>query len=380
MAFPVKIYRSTDTGAPTLSGTAGALLGVIDACLITGYNPVTVDSLTWQSGVATARCNNPHGYVVGDVLRIEGAGTAAFNGEHRVTGITSATYTYDVPGTGYPSTITGTVTARKAAAGWKKTWTGTNVSAYQSQDVSSAQHLLRVNDSGTRFAWVRGYETMTDIDTGTGLFPTLVQMAATNYLWTKSDAANATAKEWMLVADSRLFYLVMRPWALQGCTIVWFGDPQTFNASDQYATMMQGQSSANPTFAGDAGRLYVNGDMTGRYMARGYHGVGSAVQFGLYGKGMQTYSGYANGWPFPNPAGAGMVVNPLIIGEASLTAARGILPGIYQILHNQPLSHGDQLPIRAQDGSIRNGVLVDFATDNASVRGRTVIDLDGPWR
>lgn len=33
----VRVYYSTDAGAPVLSGTAGALIGVLDACLVNGY-------------------------------------------------------------------------------------------------------------------------------------------------------------------------------------------------------------------------------------------------------------------------------------------------------------------------------------------------------
>ena len=33
----ITIYRSTDVGAPTLSGTAGNLINVLDACLVNGY-------------------------------------------------------------------------------------------------------------------------------------------------------------------------------------------------------------------------------------------------------------------------------------------------------------------------------------------------------
>lgn len=380
MAHPVKLYRSTDTGAPTKSGTAGSDIDVISACLVSGYNPVSIDSLTWKTGVATATCNSGHGYVIGDVLKIEGAITAAFNGEQRIKSITANSFTFDVPGTSFASPVAGTISARKAPAGWRKAFVGTNIAAFQSQDSDSAQHFLRVNDTGTRFSWVRGYETMTDMETGTGLFPTLTQIAANNYLWIKSDAANATAKEWMLIADSRFFIMITRPWAAQGCSIVWFGDPILFDVGDKSATIIQAHSSANPGFAGDAGRLYVNGEMTGRYMARGFHGVGGAVQYGLYGNGIQTYSGYASGWAFPNPSGSGALVQPLIIGEPNLSNARGLLPGLYQVLHNQPLSHGDTLPIKAWDGSSRNGVLVDFATDNANVRGRAIIDIDGPWR
>lgn len=33
----VRVYRSTDVGAPTINGTAGSLINVLDGCLVTGY-------------------------------------------------------------------------------------------------------------------------------------------------------------------------------------------------------------------------------------------------------------------------------------------------------------------------------------------------------
>jgi hypothetical protein len=48
-----KWYRSTMTGAAALSGQAGKLIDVLDACLINGFNQVTLTSLVVASNVAT---------------------------------------------------------------------------------------------------------------------------------------------------------------------------------------------------------------------------------------------------------------------------------------------------------------------------------------
>ena len=42
----VRVYRSTDASAPVLSGTAGALIGVLDGCLVTGYGAQTAAGWT----------------------------------------------------------------------------------------------------------------------------------------------------------------------------------------------------------------------------------------------------------------------------------------------------------------------------------------------
>jgi len=50
----VVYFDSTMTGAPALSGTAGTLIGLLDACLQDGFGGVTLDSLVVASNVATA--------------------------------------------------------------------------------------------------------------------------------------------------------------------------------------------------------------------------------------------------------------------------------------------------------------------------------------
>ncbi len=77
MSTAVKYYDSTMSGAPSLSGTAGALVGVLDACLVDGFGSVTVDSLTVASNVATATISGGHQFAMigntGPVITIAGA-------------------------------------------------------------------------------------------------------------------------------------------------------------------------------------------------------------------------------------------------------------------------------------------------------------------
>lgn len=375
MAYPIKLFSSTDTGAPVLSGTTSALIALLDACLISGYNVKGIDSLTWTNGLATATCNSGHGYAVGDIIQIEGASNSLFNSQWQVKSVTTSNFTFNVPGSEIASPVGGTKTVRKAPAGWVKSYAGTSTAAYISSDSSSGKLPLRVDDSDPCFTRVRGYESLSDIDNGTGPWPTLTQ-SSTGLTWLKSDSEDVSSREWTLIADDRFFYLAVRAFSTQGCSLVWFGDINAFNATDSYSVMIKGHPSPSPSSAADGNILYVNGDQTGKYLSRGYHSVGSAVSCGLIGNILQTVAGYSGGFPFPNPVGAGLLNQSLIVSENN--AARGLLPGMYQVLHNQPLSHNDQLPL-VVNKETRNRILIDFAVDLVN-RGRVIIDLTGPWR
>lgn len=51
----ITVYQSTDASAPVLSGTAGALLGVLNACLINGYG--SKSSAGWASAYSATNIN-----------------------------------------------------------------------------------------------------------------------------------------------------------------------------------------------------------------------------------------------------------------------------------------------------------------------------------
>ena len=52
--YSVKWFTSDMRGAPVVSGTAGTLIAMLDACLVTGFGVVTATSVTVSGGVATA--------------------------------------------------------------------------------------------------------------------------------------------------------------------------------------------------------------------------------------------------------------------------------------------------------------------------------------
>lgn len=119
---------------------------------------------------------------------------------------------------------------------WDKVYTGTNKAVYRAQN--GDRFYLRVDDSNAQYGAVRGYATMSDVDTGTSVFPTTTQQ--TNWSWFKSNTANSTARTWVGVATDRFFLLLVSGgWGGTGQDLYFFGDIKKSLASDVGATVLK---------------------------------------------------------------------------------------------------------------------------------------------
>ena len=114
MTSPIKHFYSGMAGAPTLNGLAGSMIGLLDACLVNGFNLLTLDSLVVASNVLTGT-KASHGYVVDQVILVAGANESALNGEWTITTVTSSTFSAAAPGVGN-TTGTGTISSKAAPA------------------------------------------------------------------------------------------------------------------------------------------------------------------------------------------------------------------------------------------------------------------------
>jgi hypothetical protein len=356
------------SGAPALSGTAGALIGVLDGCLVDGFGSVTLDSLVVASNVATATVSGGHQFAMigdaGPVITIAGANPSGLNGEWRMT-VTSATaFTFATTGIG-DQTATGTITAKRAPAGFEKAFSGTNLAAYRSLDVMGTRRYLRVNDTGTTSARAIGYESMSGISSGlVGPFPTDAQLSGGYYVY-KSSAASSATRAWRLYADARLVYLhidaAVGTWP-GGLT---FGDIFPYLTHDAYAAILQASASA----AAAVGIQLLSQE--GGFFARSYLQTGSAVPVVRYSHAKTAHAGNG-GQDWPSPINYAVHVWPIEVWE-STTAARGILPGAWNPIHDgvpdgELLTSIPQLPGRT------------LVTQMIDTSYNLVFDLSGPWR
>jgi len=397
----VKHFTSQMTGAPSLSGTTGTLIALLDACLINGFNLVTLDSLVVSGGVATATKSGGHGYSLHQVVTIAGATPSGLNGEQRVSEILSSTQ-FTFATTEGDTTASGTITAKASPVGsWEKAYSGTNTASYRSTDAASTGHYLYIADdgshaSGARVAKVRGYANMTDAtDSGTWPFPT-VASAASGWSALKSYTADSAAMPWSLVADELMFYFVASPRVFyeNAGAALFFGDIKSYRGGDGYQCVLVALDtnwsvySSTPSI-GCYFLAYLNNiaQRRGMLASRSYTGVGDPIQLSCFGgDGDQVYSGYGsvgvNIYTYPHPIDGGLWLTKTIAKEDSHDNVRGEWPGVFTLCHSHVFS-----PFSVVDGvgenSDRVGMAVQLAQGTSwsnTAYIEYLMDITGPWR
>ena len=373
MSF-VKLFESTQTGAPSLSGTAGNLISLLDAVLVNGFNLKSINSITRSGSTATATVAAGHGYRENDVVLQAGAGQTEYNGEFRIFNVTSTTYQFTV--TGSPATpATGTITAKIAPLGWTKAYTGTNKVAFFLSDPTATGCLLRDDDTNAKYAIVAVYETMTDIDTGSGMF------ADTTSVILKSSTSDAVTRKWTLIGDNLAFYL-FTAWDAANLAYYeghFFGDYPSYKSGDAYNCAISASYSSSSPFVGANNNFSATTNaLPGRKLPRAYTQLSGSISFWTnalsYSGTLQTYT---------SPIDNGVHLTPVYMVDTSLGSGtfmpRGVMPGWYFPVHSTATlpAHAtivDNIP--ALPG--RRFYFASARYNTADLRA--VIDLTGPWR
>lgn len=336
MSTSTKFISSAAVAAPVLSGTAGAMITLLDAVLATGFGAQVASSVTVAGNVATVLCPSPHSQIVDGVALLSGATPSGLNGEKRVLSVTTNSYTFAAPGIA-DGVATGTITAKVAPLGWTKQFAGTNLAAYKSLDVTATGMALRVDDTGSTSARVRGYEVMTDVDTGTGPFPSVAQVASTGLYWSKSNSADSVARSWFVVGDARGFYMFVRNLTTAAHQGVFFGDIQCLKSNDPYGAVLRGSSGDIST----KGTVYQNGleysdslygQTTCAFWPRDPNALGGSaycVQEAALAGATQYYSGSSSTTlTYPSQVDNGLVLVAPRVFRSGL-GIRGTMPGLY---------------------------------------------------
>ena len=398
MASPVdttvKFYREDFPGAPVLNGVAGSLIGLLDACLCTGFGLRAATSLVVAGGVATLTLASDakNGNLLHSVILVAGVTGAltALNGEQRVTWASSTELKFATAAA--DGTAAGTITVKTAPAGWEKKFSGTNKAVFKSLSPEANTSYLWVSDTGTTNANVRAYEAMTDVDTGTGAAPTVAQLASGGY-WAKSYGANANANKFDLVADHRaMYYLPITHSGMQPTYIgqggYFFGDILAYKSGDAYATALISANATVTTYSLSGNVWYGANLSAGTKLLRSYTGLGGAVD--AWTPPMTGSSGLYSGddqWcgQFPAPADGALRLSRIRVTEGGYAGGsllmRGELPGIFHVPQTglaAAVSRGDSV---SHNGRMLMAVYAgsDYQA-SANTGGRGLIDITGPWR
>ncbi len=386
MASSIKWFQSNQTGAPQISGQAGTLIAVLNACLVNGFNLRTLTSITRDGTVATAKADAGHGFREGDTVRIEGAAEVPFNGDKRIRNVTTNTFQFDIAGDA-PAQASGTITAKIAPLDWEAPFAGSNKAAYRSKDVTGTRLFLRIDESsiagdanyGRGFRTVRAqmWEALNDIDNGTGSCETL---------WRRAQNESTTTRPWVLIGDSKRFWLMIN-WSESypnRYTPYFFGDFPSFKPGDGYNCAIAGVYDLPYNWSEPGGTItdyvYSVGSGVGSYgiwVARGYTQLGGAMNALWVAAPCRdgAVSMGAVGLPYPNPADNGIYVMPLMIQEQAGPTLRGRLPGLLTPLHVIPAPQPWIYDGFVIDGTVRR-LLVMTGSGTST---RLAFDLTGPW-
>ena len=424
MPYPVKNFRSDDTGLNKITATLGSLVGILDACLVTGFNLRTLDALTYDSAtdLFAGTVNSGHGYRLNQIVLVSGASPSQFNCEIWITAITATTFT----GKAHVSdarpanaAASGSMTVKAAPQGsWSKPYAsaeGTKA-VFRMEAPESSKCCLRIDNSIAcsaslgMYCLVDGYEQVGGLDVGVNPFG---YFAERNNVWSIRSRTSYRDTPWMLFADSAAFYLNMKviqsgsdtldPISDIASRAYWrayfFGDALKRTPGDVYSCLLASSASPLSSFISS----YDNGLLGGNsYLFNSANPTGGGLSFarnayGAVGKNQpystnQAWQGlnYSGRGPltYPSPVDNALIVIPNGIHLMdSQSAIRGNLPGYW----SSPQALADVLGPAVIYENFPGAELRKFismyaqyyvgstpADPNYCTTG--FIDLTGPWR
>ena len=387
----VKYFHNQLPGAPVLNNAAGAMIALLDACLVNGFGLKTLDSLVVSGGIATGTVSTGHSFEPDTIAEIAGATPSGLNGQKRILSVSGNSFTFDATGISN-QTATGTITAKLAGAGWTKPFTGTNAAAFRSGDPASTRMYLLVNDPSGSNASVRGYENLTDaIGTGQAAFPTAVQVGGNGLFMPKASSVSATAaRSWVLVADARTFYLWVATSAgfATGITFM-FGDIAPVRSGDSFACVIAGSTVDNTNSTGantqDVSHSSTTAAAGGMFMPRSFAGIGGSSSVLHRGESYWTTNGFSAGTnnqiAFPNPSDNSLLLNRVVVVELGTSSLRGVQRGL---LHTpqQCQAFFDTRSKTDGQGAYAGRKLLFLLGNGAGAGARSAgyfLDITGPW-
>lgn len=371
----VKYFDSTMVGAPTLSYNAGYLVNTLDACLVTGFGSVTLNALVISNNVATATVSAGHNFAmlgtnspIGPVIQIDGATPNSLNEHWRLASVpNSTTFTFSTSGIS-DQTATGTITAKRAAAGWSKAFSGTNKAAYQ-QGGTAGRYLRVPHTADADTVTVTSYPTMSDVDTGSGL-------ALSGTFFINNPSRTKVPAEWRLVADHQLFWL----------SVYFYHHPPYANnpiySYGEYWKLMGAGNLLDYYVSGDPYAIVTPTDadtlpLSANYTKKnGTLATANTKSFLLSGAqwGVNSLGVYPS---YPAPINGGLVAMLAFLIEEN--EPRMQLPGIYA-----PWQREQDVPDNTYNvldaAGIPRTLLKMRMYQNSSYFGMALLDLSGPWR
>lgn len=236
----------------------------------------------------------------------------------------------------------------QTGAGWTKSFAGTNTATYL-QGTGSNGFYLHVSDNGpgagaAKEARVFGSETASAVLTGTNLFPTTAQQA-TNLFARKSNTADATARAWVVAADTRTVYVFVLTGDTANVYLCWmFGEFYSYKSSDVGRTMIWARDTENSATTTNGveradTQTQIGTNIGGHYIARDAAGSVGSIAAGKCGDlslnvNVAVASALNGVVVFTNTPDLKIYLSPLrVLHTSGGNIVRGRLRGFWQFCH-----------------------------------------------
>jgi hypothetical protein len=367
-------FSSDEAGAPVLNNAASALIDLLSACLVSGFNVKAITQIVVTDEVAVATSAD-HGFqaVYGKLLLIDGVSEPGLNGRVQPTEVTTNTFTFAAPGVDNGTYSTGSMSAKRAPLGWTKPHADVpnHKAIFARSEPSATTSMLYVlNGGASHIATVEMCASASNVDSRTE------SGAGTAPYW--SVGANSSgAKQWALVGDGfRFWFLPEANVGLPGL-LYFFGDPTRL-------------------YPGDTGHCFLTTATTSGL------GVGQSL-WGLTVGAAQAFTGttYSAAFTFqrrrnltPGLLTAG-ILGPAGWGDAGASGdaaipitsdyylkdstgeVRARVPGLFVPQGARPFAAGS---VFSFDGLDRHLLCLRVRVgNNTGDGGQVLLDLTGPW-
>jgi hypothetical protein len=349
----VRVYRSSDGSAPTLTGATGSLVALLDAILVNGYGAQAAAGWTIAYTATNKRAyqQNTTGsnLPTGAFLYVDDAG----------------------PGAGG---------AREARACGFETMSA-----------------------------------ITPV--GTGQFPTSSQSSIGfgALVIRKSTTADSTARAWTCIANGQTIYLFIETGdyinPVMALPFV-FGDFFSYRSGDHYAICIVGRTAENTNSPVNEPfqafyaitSAYLANTIIGHYVARSWTGVGGSTMIGKHvdqvkmgastaGSGVSSgvslasninntllgsAPNFSSGFPYPNGPDGACWVSPIWIHHNS--SVRGYFKGLWAPLHDRPLNHDDTYSVSGGNLNGKSMIVQSLlGYTNGAVPAQVHIETSDTW-
>lgn len=422
MPYPVKNFRSDDVGLGKITATQGAFVGILDACLVTGFNLRSLDGLSYDSASDTfvGTVNSGHGYRIDQIVLVSGATPSQFNCEIWITAITATTFTGKAhvsdarPSSGAAS---GAMTVKAAPQGqWSKPYSSADgqKAVFRMEAVESSKCCLRVDNSIAcsasygMYCLVDAYEQVGGLDTGINHFGFFAERGNA---WSLRARTSYRDTPWIIYADPQAFWVYLKiiessnesnevinsSYSYEFWRSYFFGDGVKRNPGDTYATTLVSagnqlstvQATSQGSLVGNHTLFYAGNNKDGIALARDMSSnVGKKIPYGINFPWLgQNYSGRGP-LQYPSPVDNALIVQPngVHIME-TVSVIRMQIPGLW----TTPQDLSSVITPAAQLQSFPGAENRKFQAMHAqyycstsqpltSYAGVAFVDITGPWR